>query len=207
MIHEFAVEPEVMATWSHFRVLWDDFGVSRGRLLVEFPKEWRRRVYDLARELSPPVRANAICSKLSDSAQRLQRLVGPGGRNFPHPTDWQRSAIENQADKRPFRAIVATRNLSNRPDVLVADELERDHELWRVSTQDDACPRIARDLLLRVETLLRCSDELILVDPHFDPLEPRFARPFESFVGVRPAWKRLELHTKRPDPYYHEVQE
>lgn len=207
MIHEFAVEPEVMATWSHFRVLWDDFGVSRGRLLVKFPKEWRRRVYDLARELSPPVRANAICSKLSDSAQRLQRLVGPGGRNFPHPTDWQRSAIENQADKRPFRAIVATRNLSNRPDVLVADELERDHELWRVSTQDDACPRIARDLLLRVETLLRCSDELILVDPHFDPLEPRFARPFESFVGVRPAWKRLELHTKRPDPYYHEVQE
>jgi hypothetical protein len=207
MIHEFAVEPEVMATWNHFRVLWDDFGVSRGRLLVEFPKEWRKRVHELAEHLSAPVKSHAIRSKLSDPAQRLHRLVGPGGRSFPHPSDWQRSALENQAGGRPFRAIVATHNPSNRPDVLVAEELERDVEPWRVNTQDDACPRRAHDMLLRVETLLRCSGELILVDPHFDPLEPRFARPFEAFVGVRPAWRRLELHSTRREPFTRELQE
>ena len=171
MIHEFAVEPEVMATWSHFRVLWDDFGVSRGRLLVEFPKEWRKRVHDLTHELSP-IKGYAIRSKLSDRDQRLHRLVGPGGRSFPHPTDWQRSAVENQVGSRPFRAIVVRKTPANRPDVLVADELERDVEPWKVSTQDGACPRTAHEMLHRVETLLRHSNELVLVDPHFDPLEP-----------------------------------
>ena len=28
MIREFAIEPEVMATWQHFRELWDDFGAK-----------------------------------------------------------------------------------------------------------------------------------------------------------------------------------
>src|SRR5438034_3211795 len=97
MIYEFAVEPEVMATWEHFRVLWDDVGVSRGRLLVEYRNSWRKQVYDLANRLSPPVRANAICSKLSDPNQR-HRLVGPSGRTFdPDPgRGWLNNAEAQQ---------------------------------------------------------------------------------------------------------------
>jgi len=207
MIHEFAVEPEVMATWSHFRVLWEDFGVSRGRLLVEFPKEWRKRVYALAPELSPPVRANALCSKLGDPAQRLHRTVGPGGRAFVYPADWLRSAVGNQSTSRPFHAIVARSSSSGRPDVLAADELERDTEPWRVSTQDLNCPRTAVEMAARAGTLLRCSEELILVDPYFDPSEPRFVWPFEAFVGVCPGWKRLELHRAKPEAFDRDVQE
>ena len=74
MIYEFAVEPEVMATWDYFRVLWDDFGVSRGRFLVEYPGSWRKQVYEMAERLCKPVQANSIRSKIS---QQRHRLVGP----------------------------------------------------------------------------------------------------------------------------------
>ncbi len=52
MIKEVAVEPEVMATWSHFRELWDDLGVSRGRLVAEYPPNWREEVVRVALKTS-----------------------------------------------------------------------------------------------------------------------------------------------------------
>lgn len=91
--------------------------------------------------------------------------------------------------------------------MLAADELERDRAPWKVERQDKNCPRRAAEILGRVHTLLRHSRELVLVDRFFDPSEPRFARPFEALVGVRSDWKRLELHTARPDPFRPEVQE
>src|ERR1041384_2261949 len=125
MIHEFAVEPVVMATWQHFRVLWDDFGVSRGRLLVEYPKSWRRQIYELAGQLSKPIRAHAIRTKLGDPNQR-HRLVGPSGLACDPGRGWLANAEGQQKGPQPFRAIVARNDPSGRDDVLQADEFERD---------------------------------------------------------------------------------
>ncbi len=207
MIHEFAVEPEVMATWGHFRVLWDDFGASQGRFLVEYPGNWRKRVYELAGQLSAPVKANAICSRLSDPGQR-HRLVGPGGRTFdPQREGWIENALADHSSRGSFRAIVAHRGVEGRSDVIAAEDLERDARPWKVERQDKACPRCAREMYQRVGSLLCHSRELVLVDPHFDPSEPRFAQPFQAFVDCRRDWRRLELHTSRPNPFSLEVQE
>ena len=89
MIHEFAVEPEVMATWQHFQSLWDDFGVGKGRLLVEYPGNWRRRIHELAPKLSAPVKANAISSKIS--AQR-HKFIGARGRPYEPERLWLANA-------------------------------------------------------------------------------------------------------------------
>ena len=59
----------------------------------------------------------------------------------------------------------------------------------------------------RVSALLRHSQELVLVDRNFDPGEPRFANPFEALAGSRADWRRLELHTAKPDPFVPDVQE
>ena len=207
MIHEFAVEPEVMATWNHFRVLWEDFGVSQGRFLVEYPGNWRKRVYALAEKLSAPIRANAICSKLGDREQR-HRLAGARGRSFDESRGgWIENATANHGTDGAFRAIVARSHVAGRPDVIAADDLERDAPPWKVERQDKACPRHATEMCRRVGALLRHSQELVLVDRNFDACEPRFTRPFEAFAGLRPDWRRLELHTARPEPFLRGVQE
>jgi hypothetical protein len=201
MIHEFAVEPEVMATWEHFNVLWDDFGVSRGRLLVECPKTWRKRVYELVDQLTPkPVRANAIKTKLGDTSLRRSKLVGSDGRTWDGEC-WQEAALRQQQGERPYRAVVLRENHAGVPNCLAAGDFERDGEPWKVERQAQ-CPRVAVEMRQRVERLLAHSEELVLVDRFFDPREPRFVRPFEAFVGVRPGWKRLEIHTALPDPFY-----
>jgi hypothetical protein len=193
MIHEFAVEPEVAATWEHFRVLWPGIGVGAGRFLVEYPGKWRKRVYELADQLSKPVHAHSIKSKLGDAALRRAKLVGASGRDFDGG-DWLSNAIRHQVGERRFRAIVARSNAGNRADVLLASEFDPDSEPWRVITQQ-AIHRNARAMCAVAEPLLRHSDELALVDRHFNPHLPRYRRPFKAFVRVRPQWKRLEIHT------------
>ena len=204
MIHEFAVEPEVMATWEHFNVLWDDFGVSCGRLLVEFPGSWRKQVIALADQRSKPVRANSIKSKVCDQGLRLAKLVGADGRQ-PDGSDWQASAVRQQCGSKPFRAVIASSNFCERADVLVAGEFERDAEPWKVPRQDSACLRTREEMGRRINTLLHHSEQLKLVDRNFDPCEPRFSGPFEAFVGVRSCWKRLEVHAALPLHYSQHV--
>jgi hypothetical protein len=91
--------------------------------------------------------------------------------------------------------------------VIGAEDLERDAAPWKVERQDKNCLRCAADMLRRVAVLLLHSRELVLVDPRFDACEPRFCRPFGSFVGVHANWKRLELHTARREPFRCDVQE
>jgi hypothetical protein len=48
MIKEFAVQPEVMASWQYFRLLWEDLGVAKGTLISRFPKTWNKQVCELS---------------------------------------------------------------------------------------------------------------------------------------------------------------
>ena len=197
MIHEFAVEPEVMATWQHFQSLWDDFGVGKGRLLVEYPGNWRRRIHELAPKLSAPVKANAISSKIS--AQR-HKFIGARGRPYEPERLWLANAKDQQASALPFRAIVAHSDALASADVLVAGDFDRDAEPWKVHTQL-MCPRKAGEMVGAARPLLTTARELILVDPHFDGNARRFTRTLAEFVGQRTSWSRLELHTAMRTPY------
>ncbi|HEY3853398.1 MAG TPA: hypothetical protein VGO67_03280 [Verrucomicrobiae bacterium] len=185
-----------MAKWEHFNALWSDFGVGCGRLLVEFPGDWRKQVITLADRTLGPVHAHSIKTKLSDQGLRLQKLTGPSGR-ASEGSAWQKKAVRQQDGDKPFRAIVV-RTAHAGSDVLVAGEFERDVEPWKVNRQDGACPRNAKEMLSRVKLLLRHSEKVKLVDRNFDPSEPRFTRPFGAFIGVREKWKSLELHTATP---------
>lgn len=204
MIHEFAVEPEVVATWEHFRLIWPGIGAGEGRFLVEYPGKWRKRIYELADQLSKPVHAHSIKCKLGDPTLRRSKLVGAMGRDFDGG-DWLANAIRQQASERRFRAIVACANPAGHSDVLAAGEFDPDSEPWRVVTQE-AIHRNAQEMCAVAAPLLRHSEELVLVDRHFDPCLRRYQNPFKAFVGVRPHWKRLEIHTApkpdvRPEDY------
>jgi len=205
MFHEFAIQPEVMATWAHFRELFDDFGPSRGRFICEYPGKWRQMVYQLADDLSPPVKANAIKTKIGS---HRAKLVPSQGRAFNPADSWLPNAQARMRDQ-PFRAIIATGDPRGSADILVAGDFDRGMEPWLCPSQR----KVAREgstLANCARLLVMQSSELILVDPNFDPREQRFSNTFASVLArcsKARALTRLEIHRQLPDPYVRAAQE
>src|SRR2546427_105277 len=109
MIKEVAVEPEVMANWSYFRELWDDCGVSRGRLLCEYPPDWREIVCRKAYE-SSATKAASIAARLKPPpGQNVAKKWIPTNRPYDRGKDWLSNA-ERQEPPNAFDAIVGRRN-------------------------------------------------------------------------------------------------
>jgi hypothetical protein len=113
MIADCAIDPEVFAMWRHFQSLSEDFGVSQGRLISEFPRNWRKKVIENARKLASediPVRATTdlqatrIVNKLKN--ERFKRKLKNSGRTFDSScTDWLAAAV--YADP-PFDLLITS---------------------------------------------------------------------------------------------------
>jgi hypothetical protein len=199
MIREFAVEPEVMANWTHFRELWEDFGVSCGRLISEYPHDWRDQVCRKAYELSS-TKAASIAARLKPGpGQSFAKKWIPTSRAYDRGKDWLNNA-EGQKPENQFVGIVARKNPRAKSRVLVAGEFLKDQPPWKAERQRKVV-RTPHELAKCVHLLLEASDEILLIDPNFDSTEPRFKDPLLAFLHRRPnkrAWRRCELHTDRP---------
>jgi len=195
LIKEFAVEPRVMATWTHFNSLWEDFGVGKGRLISKFPVLWINKVDELARLHSKPVQASAISSKLRRDTHKF--IVK--SRNYSGTMDWLSNA-RAQMNADPFHAIIATENPNAAEPVLIAGEFAKDEPPFQVLSQASV-PRQAADLARCASLLLRHSEEIRLIDPYFDPSVARFRNSFRAFLQMRnassPRLRVLEIHRKR----------
>jgi hypothetical protein len=195
MIREFAIEPEVMATWPHFREIFDDLGVCHGRLAAMYPADWIDRVRRLALSLSPPVRAAAIAERMRQYPDRFIRA----GRAFDKGKDWLANA-ESHAVAGGFDGVVARKNPRDKSRVLVAGQFSRSQPPWHVPRQK----KVARDAAAFARCaalLLASSEEIMLVEPNLDASEPRFKDPLMTLLGMRASgkpWRRCELHVDRP---------
>jgi hypothetical protein len=199
MIKEIAIEPEVMATWQHFRELWEDCGVSRGRLLSEFPSGWRELVCQRAYQISS-AKAASIAARLKPSPGQVavKKWISTT-RPYDKGKDWLTNA-EKHEPTQAFGAIVAKSNPRENRRVLVAGDFSKDQAPWLVLTQREIS-RTAQDLIRSAKLLLEVSEELVLVDRNFDVAEDRFRDPFAALVGSRTSgksWKRCELHLAHP---------
>jgi len=199
MIKEIAVEPEVMATWSHFREIWDDCGVSRGRLICEYPSQWCDLVIKKARE-SSSTKASSIESKLKPGPgnPKSNKLIKTN-RNYDPGKDWLNNA-EKHEPPNAFDAVIARKKPRDNNRVLVAGEFDKGQSPWKTETGLEIT-RSTADLVKCARLLLNVSSELVLVDPNFDAYEPRFRDPFAALAQIRPdakPWKRFELHVEHP---------
>ena len=80
MVYEFAIEPDLVATWgtlTKYRYFMDNFGLGTPRIMSEFPKfkNWRRRVLQAAsgREGLEMQRITAIINYLAETL--VKRLM------------------------------------------------------------------------------------------------------------------------------------
>jgi hypothetical protein len=169
MIHEFAVDPEALAGWQNFRYLVENFGVSQGRLISRFPSKWKRLVYEACEEC-PPVEKARIVEKLNGIEDKLFS----SGRIYDGNLKWIPNASASHGEK-PFRAIITTAEHARS-----TGHLDVDNKTWAVP-RGAVVPRTATDMAAAADKLLRCSAEIVFVDPHFGG-ETRFGRPLTAMI-------------------------
>lgn len=200
MLSEFAVEPEVIGDWSNFQMLWGDYGVAQRRQIALFPKDWKKRVMDHARQLA----ANSQIGEIK-VASIEKRLSGPSAKpqfRKVNCSDWNPdlSWLENCLQHKPeFEAIVASCSHPNKR-VVSKNDLLKDEPPYHRPT-DCEIDRSPDSIVEALWSLLEQSKEIVLVEPNFDPGEPRFCSVLEMIIdrlnsaGKIP--KRFEIHTSK----------
>jgi hypothetical protein len=189
MIHEFAVEPEVISSWGDFLIFVDlSWGVEYGRLISEFPRDWKSMVYRNCekRAVNKPgvMNLKRITERLNDSeylGKRMARL----DRGYNPVMPWLRNA-EDQHISRKFHAIIATSNPDQHPKVLLSADINSDCKLWKVDPRC-RCKRNPESLAQCAKLLLEMSEDIVFVDPYFEFMETDL--------------KRIEDYGKRTDRF------
>lgn len=213
MIKEFAIEPEVIANQEHFRLLFPDFGVGKGRLIARYPKTWGQDVQTLINRLQTearlaPVKANAMLSQIYADKHKFL----PARRDFDKSKDWLRNAESPRQNgtSRPFDAIIANKNPRNCQAVLGIDDLDKEDPRYKTKVQQKI-PRTATHIAGCARLLLAVCEEIQIVDPHFDPNESRFQETVIEILAMRAnapqQLKRFEIHTTKRIPFIRQVQE
>lgn len=176
MFQEFAIEPELFATWgADFRFYCDKFGVGTRRYLVELPgSQWRRRVCEAIARLTGDLekkRAEELY------LQCKQETIRRDGIAWQDDASWIENACEANKPE-PFRAI------ASRDQVLVEgkpgsldDELTQQGKTFLVK-------REGAELARFVSLLLKHAGTVVFVDPHVDFAAPRYRKSFECFFGI-----------------------
>lgn len=213
MIKEFAIQPEVMSVWAHFRELRADFEVGCGRLICKYPKSWTKEVIALVdRNIAPEknfgdIRATAI--KTYVTAEK-HRFIPARGRTFePLPKKtWQQNA-EDCTLPEAFDGIIALENPRQKAAVLVAGEFDRTASPFATRKQIDVEKTPAALAACASKLLLTCS-ELVIIDPFFNPTINGFDETLLEMLDIvktrpQPACT-ISIHVRRPDVFIEHVQ-
>lgn len=196
MIKEFAIQPEVMATWNYFHSYFEDFGVGHGRLICVYPITWKNKVHELAATLNRDVHAHSIRSKISAARHRF---ILPVRHDYDgHRGDWQMNAEMANA---PFDAVIATENPRKKKNVLIAGDFDKAQEPYRTQPQQDL-QRTPEAMTKAASSLLSLCEEFRIVDPFFDP-SGGWGETFKQMLSVCPdggaTLKVCEIHTRFRD--------
>ena len=196
MIHEYALEPEVVASWHDrvkFRFFIDQFGCGAGRVVGMYPSKtnWRKLVRAaLDADFSPTgkdrKRVEEIVKKLI--ASKVQR----DGSEWNGTLDWLTNA-ESEHLRKPFHAILARENPRNNETVMrEADVLERKAAGWN-APHSMFVQRSAENMAECVAPMLRCATRVLFVDPYFRADKPRFREPLAAFLQKVSLQATLEI--------------
>jgi hypothetical protein len=125
VIHAFALEPKLVATWGRreeFRFIHDKFGLGTPRALLELPRfsDWKNDVYAAAGELE-------LSEKDWKRLEEVFRIFAEHRCRRPSSVyqdvlSWLENA-EREHAQREFRTIIATENPRRNPVVVLGDDL------------------------------------------------------------------------------------
>jgi hypothetical protein len=197
MIREYALEPELVATWGNrhdFRYFVEKFGVGQPRIVSRYPKPWKRLVWE------------AFHTDNELERKRIEVLLLRLGEQMIHRRDyvwdpehsWLKNAQTEDA-RIPFHAILARANPAGHAKTVAVDRIDDSGVLW-ATPSGVTIVRSATEMTRAVETMLRVARTIIFVDPYFGAEHLRYRRPFASLLQAvlkdRPAGppQRIEIH-------------
>lgn len=180
MIYEYALEPELAASWHDFqraRYFKEKFGIGRGRLVSRYPKRWKALVWQ------------AFDNPDQNAKKRLEALLTVLTRNMvargsPYSGGPWFDNAEKEHTRSQFHAILARANPTKNPGVVLGDAVDEESEPLWVTPSSLNVPRDADRLAEVVAPMLRCASKVIFVDPHFKPMEERFRRTLGAFFAA-----------------------
>ncbi len=182
MFKEYALDPGLLTNWQALRYFSEKFGWSCGRLLCEYPKRWKRMVYEA---ISNETWVNR--QRMEERLRRIDdRLVRRRGTAFDDALAvddslWARNAIERHNDL-PFQAIITGDHGLQESQVIIADDLDENHPLMRVAS--GVVPRNAEQFAEAASLLLKTGTELVLVDPYLDMGELRWQNTLAALLAT-----------------------
>jgi len=210
MICEFALEPELVATWhdrKEFLFFQEKFGLRSGRIVSAYPKKWKTQVWK-AFENSPNGQSQNAQRNLDALLRDLTQNMVKRRSTFTEIPVWLERA-ETEHAERPFHAILARENPRENSYVVTVKKLIAEgHPRWAVPDNPPVA-RNAVELVGAVAPLLRACRHIVFIDPYFDSTKHRFMEPMKAFL--KEIWHnrygtenpRVELHTGI-DRFFHE---
>lgn len=164
MFYEYALEPAVLSNWASVRYFLDAFGPWKGRFLAEYPREWKKMVYNaLDAAGCPNVEKSRIEVRLRQIDKRT--LVLRPDALWDGTKSWVENALAEH-EREPFRAIIARVAQAGRPHVLNAADVDEREALWRAD-QGGLVVRDPASIVRAIALLLAKSSRVLLIDPYF----------------------------------------
>lgn len=203
MIHAYALEPALVATWgrrSEYSFIHDKFGLGTPRAMLELPRftTWKRAVYAAANDLElcqgDLVRLAELFRILAEHKCRRADVLYDG------VLTWLENG-EREHDRKPFAGIIATQNPRGHAAVLLSDDLDPADTRWTQSAGATA-QRTPEGLAAALTAMLVNCRVLHLVDPHFGPENARHRCVLEALMdvlainGVEPELVRVHCLSK-----------
>ena len=218
MIHEYALEPELVASWhERKRAIFfaKEFGSAHnkfdtGRVVSRYPEHWE----DLVREAFKTTfgdkvthndrrRLDSMLSHIRERMVKRPECIWDGGK------DWLTNAETAHRD-RPFHAILARKNPRQNTNIMCEGDVWNDKaEHWNAPSTI-IVQRYANKMAECVAPMLRCATKVLFVDPYFranhdqDRDGDRHKKTLAEFlrtVSTRASQIKIELHTAHKVAY------
>lgn len=179
MLYEYAVEPGSLAEWKDFRYLIEGVGLSHGRLISQFPKDWPRKVFDACAAFTFVQK-----QQLQIELERVKkRALIRSNRAYDGSLPWIDNAINQHEVGKPFHAVIVKDAVGQAEYVVGIDDLSASNPLWK-TRREDKIYRTPAALGEAISYLLSMSSRILFVDKMYHPAEPRWQETLVHFIGL-----------------------
>lgn len=191
MIHEFAVDPELLVEWSKtsgsYAYFANNFGLGEPRILSQYPHEWKKLALECWEAHAAKATTEAELGNLETQRERFTALFfkltevtvkRPTSLAYTHMRTWLDNALGHAPI--PLQCVLARCAPVAHACVLVGDGIV-EHARWKL----DKTVSVPRDALgAAVAPLLTCCTEIVFVDPYFNPSRAAHVNSFRAFIDA-----------------------
>lgn len=201
MIHEYALEPEMVATWGkreNYRFFIRAFDEGKGRRVSRYPKSWAKKVW------------NAYAGRSDFEKKRLEELLIRITENMVKRKNcqwdeniggWLQNAIKEH-ERFPFHAIIARKNSVNHSAVVCEDDLSLSTCPKWETPHGISISRNASNMADIVWQMLFCCRWVRFIDPFFSQCKNGHRTSLAAFLKILKAERpvgspeAVEIHTR-----------